>query len=1264
MEDRNYWLMYFAQRLNYISAENSAFLKALSLPFDQYACDQKILTPEQINNLRFLYAKYLILLGIQNLGYLSPQECQNILRENVADLREGRGVVAWNHWSPEITPTFLNSSIEHYYQQNVFTKEDYEVVRLLFPSQSNVLENYSGNAASGAMETQFLETSDQLNDMTEQKKEKEENFNFGHYEVLEEIGQGGMGKVYKAYDPKLNRTVAIKVILTSAEVSEKQIKRFMIEARSMAQLEHPNIIKVYEIGEEPQNYFIMEYIEGDILSSRARSGKVSPKEAAQIILKAALALEEVHKNGILHRDIKPSNIMIDQRGEPRLMDFGLAKVENSDLSRTGEVMGTPAYMSPEQAEGKKVDARSDVYSLGATLYEVLTKTSPFQGDNVFNIIHQVVTRDPIAPCDLNPDIPPELEAICLKSLEKSPGKRYLKAKFFARDLDNFLQERPILAKPPTRWTYFQKLISRNKTLAVISLFFFLILNISVTGTIYLQYTANQKLGRVNLEFKQKNDDFVRVNEELNQANEDFIKINQQLKEEKENAIGAKNIADQSVYQANITLAQKFSEEEASAEVDHLLERCLPQHRGWEWHWLRSVSHDEFLTLKGHSHKVSHSAFSPDAKYLISVGGNWDTTKAVLWDLSTKPRIEKIFTSVIEEEVLLSTCSFSPDGETLAFGGRRHFSLWSLPEQKYIVRATHRHFLEGLAFHPKEDKIATSFRNVIAPRNRKAGLEEQAEDEFLIFRNTKTGEKEESVRRFLSMHHCAYNSNGKLLATSVNEKLFLWQTGLLSVWKVLSGHKAKITSCAFRPGDDKTIATTSHDKTIILWNSVNGKVREILRGHSREVTDCVFTPDGNKLISVGNDNRIILWNVETGKIERKFFGSTGRINQDENDNAIECVTLSPDGRTIVTGHHDSDKNNLASLKFWQVDRKENPYVLSKGTSPVTQLKFSPDGKKLAIMRYITNSVELWDLVNNKALNPIRNGLIPTNRDCAFSPDGKYLFIVSTEKNASLYEVATQKLVAEFFSPLDRTILRCDYSPDGKKVAAILDTDPDTKDSLLIWEIPENLTPENVQQVLSPSVQIYQNEGEKCVFSSDSTQVAVTASGRVALCDIANKTSQNILLYQPIPGALRGRNESVFRGCSFSPDNKFIAISGANGLIYLFDREKAKVSKLFFRHADSAPECFFTPDSKRIISCGMDRTIKIWDVQAQAEDIITIASEEIGLVKSALLTLQKHDYGVRSLALSADGKILASGGEDGTVKIWRIDYQDRKIIYAEQ
>jgi formylglycine-generating enzyme required for sulfatase activity len=293
---------------------------------------------------------------------------------------------------------------------------------------------------------------------------------FAGYEIMGEIARGGMGIVYKAKQRGLNRIVALKVLIAGEDASEELIQRFKFEAESAASLRHPNIVAIREFGEDAgRHYFTMDFIEGQDLSELSKAGLLTVKAALTITKKVALALQYAHSQGKIHRDVKPKNIIIDDHGEPHITDFGLARNvrKDSSVTQAGAVMGTPTYMPPEQAQGdlEKIGPAADVYSLGATLYELLTGRPPFEGRNAVNILNQVLNKDPVSPRKIKPNIPVDVETIVLKAMEKEISRRYACAGEFAEDLRRFLEGEAILARPASFGYLVAKTVKRNKILA-------------------------------------------------------------------------------------------------------------------------------------------------------------------------------------------------------------------------------------------------------------------------------------------------------------------------------------------------------------------------------------------------------------------------------------------------------------------------------------------------------------------------------------------------------------------------------------------------------------------------------------------------------------------------------------------------------------------------------------------------------------------------------------------------------------------------------
>ncbi|MCI0458809.1 MAG: serine/threonine-protein kinase, partial [Gemmataceae bacterium] len=435
---------------------------------------------------------------------------------------------------------------------------------------------------------------------------------FGDYELLEEIARGGMGIVYKAHHSRLNRTVALKVILAGHFASREAVERFQLEARAAAHLDHPGIVPVYEVGEvEGQHFFTMALVGGGSLHQLLAEGPLPPLEAARLVRQVAEAVQYAHDHGILHRDIKPQNILL-HRSEgstganlngpgmgtavtspsksgtltPKLADFGLARTQESALSVTGEVLGTPSYMPPEQAggDGKRIGPAADVYALGAVLYCLLTGRPPFQSASVMETMRQVREQEPVPLRQLNAQVPADLETMCLKCLEKEPGRRYLSAQTLAEELGRFERGEPVHARPVGRVERSWRWCRRNPVVAG--------LLVVVAGLLVVVAVV---------------------------ASVGYVQTTWALHRERL----ARQEGRQNLYVANVRLAQQAWERNQVDHMVQLLEEAKRRQpgdedlRGFEWHYLWRLAHPEMQTLKGHTDLVWSVAFSPDGLRLAS-----------------------------------------------------------------------------------------------------------------------------------------------------------------------------------------------------------------------------------------------------------------------------------------------------------------------------------------------------------------------------------------------------------------------------------------------------------------------------------------------------------------------------------------------------------------------------------------------------------------------------------------------------------------------
>jgi hypothetical protein len=455
---------------------------------------------------------------------------------------------------------------------------------------------------------------------------------FGDYEITSEIARGGMGVVFRARQISLNRPVALKMILAGQLANEQEVRRFYTEAEAAANLDHPGIVPIFEVGQhEGQHYFSMGFVEGQSVAQRLAAGPLPPREAAALLAKVADSIDYAHQRGVIHRDLKPANILIDANGSPRVTDFGLAKKLQSDsaLTGSGQIMGTPSYMPPEQAGGQRgeVGPSADVYALGATLYALITGRPPFQAATAMDTVLQVINDEPVPPRRLNASVPMDLETICLKCLEKDQGKRYATAADLAADLRRFLAGEPIVARPITRIERAVKWVRRRPAIAALSGLTALVA-VSALGLVLWQWReaveAREDADRKAAEAKYQGSlaegrrleaDARRL--EAEQARSASERDQAALKSERDRA-------EAHLYAARMSLAQSAWDAANTGQVVNLLESERPDPkridlRGWEWHYYNRLCNAELRTFRdpGAIGYLSFAAFAPGGRLVAS-----------------------------------------------------------------------------------------------------------------------------------------------------------------------------------------------------------------------------------------------------------------------------------------------------------------------------------------------------------------------------------------------------------------------------------------------------------------------------------------------------------------------------------------------------------------------------------------------------------------------------------------------------------------------
>jgi len=480
------------------------------------------------------------------------------------------------------------------------------------------------------------------------------------YVIERELGRGGMGVVYQARQIALDRVVALKMILSGGHARETDLARFRTEGEAIARLQHPNIVQIYEVGEQDGlPYFSLEFCNGGSLDRKLNGTPMTPMEGARLVETLAGAMQAAHDKEIIHRDLKPANVLLTEQGTPKITDFGLAKkLDETGHTASGAIMGTPSYMAPEQAggENKAIGPGCDVYALGAILYECLTGRPPFKAATAMDTLLQVIADEPVPPCRLNATVPRDLEIICVKCLHKEPSRRYVSALSLAADLGRFQRGEPILARPVGRGERLVKWVKRNPLVAALTAAMATVLAVGMTALSLLAWYALGQAEAARLA-KQDSDTQAQIAREAQQEAEAKTRAEAEARTQSQQELQR---AEGLLYASQLDLAWTAWRENNAALAWHHLEATRQDYRGWEYRFLQTQFTRNQKTFRGHTSSVYGVAFSPDGKRIVTGSGDrtvrvWDAVKGM--ELLSLKGHTNVVTSV----------AFSADGKRIVTG---------------------------------------------------------------------------------------------------------------------------------------------------------------------------------------------------------------------------------------------------------------------------------------------------------------------------------------------------------------------------------------------------------------------------------------------------------------------------------------------------------------------------------------------------------------------------------------------------------------------